>query len=255
MENSSNAKPRENGARSRKRQTSTMRSMASSVYKNIASVSRFFGFRDLCESVREAYIRYRSTARKINPAVMHETVGKETAPYELATLPARFGWRWPQHQGYSRPRPRPREPVCTRRRLHGGLSEVRALCLQRISFSSPLPFPENTRSQSDNSERAFCPRQIRVRGTPRSSREFLQLPFLSFMWGRRRYVWAWFDDEPSEGNDKSAPRQKRGVSVANWKVDSAYLSAKNGIARLSVTRIYGDSTTTLGTTRYDIEHL
>ena len=47
----------------------------------------------------------------------------------------------------------------------------------------------------------------------------------------------------------------RGASEAKQRVDGDYLSAGNVITRLSVTIIYGDSTTTFGTTSHDIRHL
>eukprot|EP00904_Undaria_pinnatifida_P010967 jgi/Undpi1/6/HiC_scaffold_1.g00006.m1 len=51
-------------------------------------------------------------------------------------------------------------------------------------------------------------RQMRVWGNPGSTRDSQQLLFLPFVAWRTRQVRARFDDEPSEGNDRSASRQR-----------------------------------------------
>ena len=95
---------------------------------------------------------------------------------------------------------------------------------------------------------------MRVWGSPGSTCNLQPLPFLFFVAWRTRQVGARFDGEPSNGNDRSASRQRE-VLRGKQRVDSDYLSAGNVITRLSVIRIYGDSTTTLGTTRHDIQYL
>ena len=81
---------------------------------------------------------------------------------------------------------------------------------------------------------------------PGSTRDLQQLILLSFVACSTRWVGARFDGEPS----------KREVLLqAGPESTVIYMSARNGIARLSVTRIYGDSTTIFSTTRHDIQHL
>ena len=95
---------------------------------------------------------------------------------------------------------------------------------------------------------------FRVWGNPGSTRNLQLLLFLFFVAWRTRQVGARFDGEPSDGNDRSASRQRE-VLRGKQRVGSDYLSAGNVITRLSVVRIYGDSTTTLSTTRHDIQYL
>ena len=98
-------------------------------------------------------------------------------------------------------------------------------------------------------------RQMRVWGNPRSTRNLqLVLLLLSFVPWRRRQVGARFDGEPSDGNDRSASRQREVLRRQN-RVDSDDLTAGNVITCLSVIRIYGDSATTFSTTRHDIQYL
>ena len=94
---------------------------------------------------------------------------------------------------------------------------------------------------------------MRVWGNPGSTRNLQLLLFLFVAW-RTRQVGARFEGEPSDGNDRSASRQRE-VLRGKQRVDSDYFSAGNVITRLSVIRIYGDSTTTLSTTRHDIQYL
>ena len=50
---------------------------------------------------------------------------------------------------------------------------------------------------------------LRVRGNPGSSRDLLQLLFLSFVACKTRQVGAMFDGEPSERDDRIASRNER----------------------------------------------
>ena len=86
-------------------------------------------------------------------------------------------------------------------------------------------------------------RQMRVWGNPGSTRDSQQLLFLPFVAWRTRQVGARFDDEPSEGNDRSASRQREVL----WRQNraSASLSPEST----------GDSTSTFSTTRDDIQQL
>ena len=56
-------------------------------------------------------------------------------------------------------------------------------------------------------------------------------------------------------DDGSASRQREVLQRLTGRIDSDYMSAGNAITRLSVTRIYGDSTTIFSTTRHVIQHL
>ena len=95
--------------------------------------------------------------------------------------------------------------------------------------------------------------QVRVWGNTGSTRNLQLLLFLSFVAWRTRQVGARFDGEPSDGNDRSASRQREALR-GKQRVDNDYLSAGNVIIRLSVIRIYGDSTTTFSI-RHDIQYL
>ena len=95
---------------------------------------------------------------------------------------------------------------------------------------------------------------MRAWGNPGLTRNLQRLLFLFFVAWRTRQVRARFDGEPSDGNDRSASRLRE-VLCGKQRFDRDYLSAGNVITGLSVIRIYGDSTTILGTTRHDTEYL